>query len=133
MTHIGCNGESMECTECVNNGIKCWCVCMQKGGVKSEKGQERRVRRWKRGEKKTNQDDKTLWHPNTHSPVLSSRLNTHSHEVEVLGTLHSQTLCVCVWQWMTKNKSQVKTQTNHTHSAFGLCLVDEKDQWKHKP
>ena len=33
------------------------------------------------------------------------------------------TNAVCVWQWMTKNKSQVKTQTNHTHSAFGLCLV----------
>ena len=96
MAHMGCNEESMECTECVNDGIKCWCVCMKKEGVKSEKrGQERRVRRWKRGEKKTNKDDKTLWHPNTHSPVLSSRLNTHSHEVEVLGTLHSQTLCVC--------------------------------------
>ena len=50
MTHMGCNGESMESTECVSNGIKCWCVCMQKsGGVKSEKrGQERRVRRWKK-------------------------------------------------------------------------------------
>ena len=110
------------------------CVHTKKGGVKSEKkGQERRVRRWKRGKKKTTKDDKTLWHPNTHSPVLSSRLNTHSHEVEVLGTLHSQTLCV--WQWMTKNKSQVKTQTNHTHSAFGLCLVcvSEKDKWMHKP
>ena len=61
---------------------------MKKGTRKKSEKME------KEGEKKTNKDDKTLWHPNTHSPVLSSRLNTHSHEVEVLGTLHSQTLCV---------------------------------------
>ena len=108
------------------------CVCaFKKGGVKSEKkGQERRVRRWKRGEKKTNKDDKMHWHPNTHSPVLSSRLNTHSHEVEVLGTLHSQTLCVCVWQWMTNNKSQVKTQTNHTQCFWALPCVCVSERQK---
>ena len=73
----------MECTECVNNGIKCWWV-HAKRGVNNEKGQGETM---EEGKKKTNKDDKTLWHPNTHSPVLSSRLNTHSHEVQVLGTL----------------------------------------------
>ena len=76
----------------------------------------------KRG-KKTNKDDKTLWHPNTHSPVLSSRLNTHSHEVEVLGTLHSQTLCVA----MDDNEQEPSENTNqsHTHTVllgFALCV-----------
>ena len=99
------------------------CAC-KKRGVKSEKkGQERRARGWKRGEKKTNKDDKKDLYPNKQLSVLPPRLNAHSNEVEVLGTLHSQTLCV--WQWMTKNKSQVKTQTNHTHSVllgFALCV-----------
>ena len=88
-----------------------------------KKGQERRVRRWKRGEKKTNKDDKTLWHPNTHSPVLSSRLNTHSHEVEVLGTLHSQTLCVAMDD--KEQEPSENTNQSHTHSVllgFALCV-----------
>ena len=61
-------------------------VCMQKG-VKSEKGDKKEeCEDGKEGKRKANKD-RTHLHPNTHSPVLSSRLNTHSHEVQVLGTL----------------------------------------------
>ena len=98
-----------------------------------KRGQERRVRRWKRGGKKTNKDEKKDWHPNTHSPVLSSRLNTHSHEVEVLGTLHSQTLCVCVA--MDDKEQEPSENTNQSHTVllgFAFC-VRVKDKWMHKP
>ena len=123
---MGCNGESMECTECVNNGIKCWCVHAQKGGVKSEKrGQERRVRRWKRGEKKTNKDDKKDLYPDKQLTVVPSRLNTHSNEVELLGTLHPQTLC--------DKEQEPSENTNQSHTVLlGLCEY-VKDQWVHKP
>ena len=67
--------------------------------------------------------------------MFSCQLNTQTHEVEVLGTLHSQTLCV-FWQSITTNFlwfvfpklsfSQHKTQKPHTLCAcfvFSLCLL----------
>ena len=120
---MGCNGESMECTECVNNGIKCWCVCMQnKGGVKSEKGTRKKSEKMeKRGkeDKQGRQDALASQHALTSAFISAEHPLTRGR-----SPWHTAfTNAVCVWQWMTKNKSQVKTQTNHTHSAFGLCLV----------
>ena len=81
----------MKSTECVNNGIKCWCVhakIVDKGEqTRNEKHEEVK-------EKKTNKDEKRGLRPNTQQSVLSSQLNTQTHEAEVLGTLHSQRLCV---------------------------------------
>ena len=56
----------MESTECVNNGIKCWCVCACKKGAKSEKGARKKSEKMeKRGKKKTNKDDERGLYPNT--------------------------------------------------------------------
>ena len=65
-------------------------------GKKSEKGgQERKDEKMEKGGKrKTNKDEKRGWHPNMQPSVISSCLNSQTHEVEVLDTLHSQTLCV---------------------------------------
>ena len=111
--------ESMESTESGNNGIKCWCVDGKKE-TRVKKGQEREnsENMKKRGEKKTNKDEKRGWHPNTLSSVFSYRLNSQTHEVEVLGTLHSQTLCV-FWQSITTNKRQSEN-TKQTHGAWVL-------------
>ena len=98
----------MESTESGNNGIKCWCVDGKKGDKsekKDKKGKSENMK--KEGEKKTNKDEKRGWHPNTLSSVFSCRLNTQTHEVEVLGTLHSQTLCVCVLA-INHNKQEAK-------------------------
>ena len=75
-------------------------------GKKSEnRGKKEKIRRWKKGGKrKTNKDEKRGWHPNMQPSVISSWLNSQTHEAEVLDTLHPQTLCDC---WMT-NKRQVK-------------------------
>lgn len=84
----------------------------------------------KRGEKKTNKDEKRGWHPNTLSSVFSCRLNTQTHEVEVLGTLHSQTLCVCFGNPSQQTRGKVKTQSKHTQCvAFGFCVV-RKTVWE---
>ena len=69
----------------------------------------------KKGEKrKTNKDEKRGWHPNMQPSVLSSWLNSQTHEVEVLGTLRSQILCV-----LDDNKRQVKDKGKRQSGWFG--------------
>ena len=101
-------------------------VCACKKEDKSEKDKkEKSEKHGKReGKKKTNKDEKRGWHANTQPSVLSSRLNTQTHEVEVLGTLHSQRLCV--FDTFHHNKSKVKTQCKHTHSGFFWLWVVRK-------
>ena len=70
----------------------------------------------KGGKRKTNKDEKRGWHPNMLPSVFSSWLNSQTHEVEVLGTLHPQTLCVLFW--MT-NKRQVKDKGKRQSGWFG--------------
>ena len=52
-------------------------------------GKKEKVKRWKREKRKTNKDEKRGLHPNTGPSVFSSWLNSLTHQVEVLGTLHS--------------------------------------------
>ena len=52
-------------------------------------GKKENVRSRKRGKRKTNKDEKRGLHPNTQPSVFSSWLDSLTHEVEVLGTLHS--------------------------------------------
>ena len=63
----------------------------------------------KGGKRKTNKDEKRGWHPNMQPSVFSSWVNSQTHEVEVLGTLHPQTLCV-----LDDNKRQVKDKGKKT-------------------
>ena len=71
---------------------------MVSNAVECVLGKSEKVRRWKkRGKRKTNKDEKRGWHPNMQPSVFSSWLNSQTHEVEVLGTLHSQTLFVVFW------------------------------------
>ena len=115
--------KSMESTECVNNGVKCWGVDAKK--ETRVKGKERKSEKHeKKREKETNKDEKRGWHPNTQQSVLSSQLNTQTHEAEVLGTLHSQRLCVfCPFHH--NNKSKVKTQCKHTVAFWFLDCEKE--------
>ena len=65
------------------------CACKKKTRVKKTRKKKSEKHEKEREEKKTNKDEKRGWHANTQQSVLSSRLNTQTHEVEVLGTLHS--------------------------------------------
>ena len=100
-------------------------VWMAKKGDKSEKKTRKESENMKKeeGEKKTNKDEKRGWHPNTLSSVFSCRLNTQTHEVEVLGTLRSQTLCVCFGNQSQQRGGKVKTQSKHTQCVWLLGLV----------
>ena len=67
-------------------------VCKEKSEKRVDK--KRKDEKMKKGGKrKTNQDEKRGWHPNMQSSMLSSWLNSQTHKVEVLGTLHPQMLC----------------------------------------
>ena len=83
---------------------------MASNAVECVLGKSEKVRRWKkRGKRKTNKDEKRGWHPNMQQSVFSSLLNSQTHEVEVLDTLHSQMLCV-----LDENKRQVKDKGKKT-------------------
>ena len=126
MTHMGCNGESMDCAECVNNDIKCWCVCMQKGRSEREKKGTRKKSE-KMGKKRGKEDKQGRQDALASQHALTSAFISAEHPLtRGRSPWHTAfTNAVCVWQWMTKNKSQVKTHTI-THSAFGFCLVCER-------
>ena len=68
-----------------------------------------------RGKRKTNKDEKRGWHPNMQPSVISSWLNSQTHKVEVLGTLHPQTLCFD----LDENKKQVKDKGKRQSGWFG--------------
>ena len=69
----------------------------------------------KGGKRKTNKDEKRGWHPNMQSSVISSWLNSQTHEVEVLDTLHPQMLFV-----LDDNKRQMKDKGKRQSGWFGF-------------
>ena len=73
----------------------------------------------KGGKRKTNKDEKRGLHPNMQPSVISSWLNSQTHEVEVLGTLHSQMLCVLDDKQEASERQRKKTEW------FGLVLKKE--------
>ena len=83
-------------------------VCWEKS---EKEGQERKGEKMKKGGKrKTNKDEKRGWHPNMQPSVFSSWLNNQTHEVEVLGTLHSQMLCVLDDKQEASERQRKKTE-----------------------
>ena len=120
---MGCNGESMECTECVNNGIKCWCVCMQKDGVKSEKKGTRKKseKMEKRGkeDKQGRQDALASQHALTSAFISAEHPLTRGR-----SPWHTAfTNAVCVAMDDKEQEPSENTNQSHTQCAFGLCLV----------
>ena len=97
-------------------------VCMQKEGVKSEKGTRKKSEKTeKRGkeDKQGRQDALASQHALTSAFISAEHPLTRGR-----SPWHTAfTNAVCVWQWMTKNKSQVKTQTNHTQCFWALPCV----------
>ena len=78
-------------------------------------GKKEKVKSWKRGKRKTNKDEKRGWHPNTGPSVFSSWLNSLTHEVEVLGTLHSS-----MRRGLNKGKKSGTTQ-QHQNTLIELA------------
>ena len=80
----------------------------------------------KGGKGKTNKDEKRGWHPNMQPSVFSSWLNSQTHEVEVLGTLHSQMLCELDDKHETSERQRKKDR------VVGL-VVKKREMENNKP
>ena len=89
-----------------SNAVECVLGKRVKKGARKKKGEKME----KRGKRKTNKDEKRGWHPNTLPSVFSSWLNSKTHEVEVLDTLHPQTLLVLDDKQETSERQRKKTE-----------------------
>ena len=61
--------------------FKCWCVDAKKETRVKKDKKGKNEKHEKEREKKTNKDEKRGGHANTQPSMLSSRLNTQTHEV----------------------------------------------------
>ena len=98
-------------------------------GKSEKRGKKReKVRRWEKGGKrKTNKDEKRGWHPNMQPSVILSCLNSQTHEVEVLDTLHSQTL-----GFVLDDKQVASEKQREKDRVVGL-VVKEREMENNKP
>ena len=117
-------GESMESTECVNNGIKCWCVDAKKE-TRVKKGQERGEKHEKEG--KEDKQGREEGFASQHA-AISAFISAEHPDTQGRSPWHTAfTKAVCVFcPFHHNNKSQMKTQCKHTHSGF-LGLGCEKE------
>ena len=100
-------------------------VCAWKKETRVKKTRMKSEKHEKKSRNKTNKDEKRDWHANTQQSMPSSQLNTQTHKVEVLGTLHSQRLFVF---WPISSQQQEPSEnTMQTHTVAFWLLGCEKE------
>ena len=120
----GLQGESMESTECANNGIKCWCVHAKKGDkCEKKRTEKKKVRSMKEEREKEDKQGREEGLACQHAAISAFILAEHpdTRGRSPWHTAFTKAVCVLSIPSQQQEPSENKIQ-KHTQWLFGFAL-----------